>query len=135
MQAHRAIGAGELKAAFCLAAVIAASPSSATCFSEASREYGVREDLLRAVAQVESSGRVDAVNVNTRSKTEDLGLMQINSRWLSDSRLIQRGITRDRLLKDPCLNLKVGAWVLQDSLARTGDDWNGVGAYNAGCKG
>lgn len=105
----------------------------ATCFEEAGAMYNVNPDLLRAMAKVESSMRPDAVNNGhqTRTKSVDLGLMQINSRWLKT--LEKHNITREALLQDSCLNLKVGAWILSDNMRRHGPNWTAVGAYNAAC--
>lgn len=100
------------------------------CFSEASREYGVPELLLRATAQVESSNNPRAIGKNPGG-TRDLGLMQINSSHLD--RLSKWNITEKELLNDPCLNLKVGAWVMSENIRRHGYNWTAVGAYNVGC--
>ena len=105
----------------------------ATCFEEAGAMYNVNPDLLRAMAKVESSMRPNAVNNGhqARTKSVDLGLMQINSRWLKT--LEKHNITRESLLQDSCLNLKVGAWILSDNMRRHGPNWTAVGAYNAAC--
>lgn len=115
------------------ALLTAVFPAQATCFREASQEYGVSEQLLRAVVKVESGNRPDAINAShvQRTGTRDLGLTQINTSWLP--RLKKYGITEQALLTDPCLNLKVGAWIMASTLDRVGNDWNGVGAYNAAC--
>ena len=104
----------------------------AHCYDEAATRYAVPASLLRAIAQVESGGNPNAMNRSqvTRTGNYDIGLMQINSTWLP--RLAPFGITEARLL-EPCTNVLVGAWVLRQHLARSGADWNGVGAYNAGC--
>lgn len=106
----------------------------AFCFEEAAQRYGVSADLLRAIARVESSMNPAAINGSHQEATGsvDLGLMQINSRHL-ESGLRNTGITRKDLLNDACLNTKVGAWILADHLRRHGQDWNGVGSYNAAC--
>ncbi len=104
----------------------------ATCYAEAAGQYGVPEELLRATAAVESSGNRKAVGRNPDG-TSDLGLMQINSSHLA--KLKQWGITRHTLLNDGCMNVKVGAWLMADNFRRHGYTWNGVGAYNVGCRG
>jgi len=100
------------------------------CFSEASREYGVPEKLLRATAQVESGNNPRAIGKNPGG-TRDLGLMQINSSHLG--KLSKWNITENELLNNPCLNLKVGAWVMAENIRRHGYNWTAVGAYNVGC--
>lgn len=99
----------------------------ADCFQQAGARYGVSPVLLSAISQVESNGNPLARNVN-RDGSEDLGHMQINSRWLSV--LASFGIDRKALL-DPCLNTHVGAWILAQSIRAHGYGWEAIGAYNA----
>lgn len=102
------------------------------CWEQAARAHGVSPDLLHAVAQVESSLNPAALNRShvARTGSYDIGLMQINSSHLR--RLARLGITRQDL-RDPCINLHVGAWLMADSFGRHGVTWNAVGAYNAAC--
>jgi len=113
--------------------VFASSGAGAHCYEQAAERYQLSADLLRAVATVESGGDPKAMNLShlQRTGSYDVGLMQINSRWLPT--LAQHGITEAQLRSDPCLNAQVGAWILSDTLRRHGNDWNGVGAYNAAC--
>lgn len=106
---------------------------SAHCFEEAAQQYQVSAELLRAIAIVESGNNPSAMNFTHRDRTSshDIGLLQVNSRWLPT--LSKHGITEEHLRSDACLNAKVGAWILSDTLRRHGNDWNGVGAYNAAC--
>lgn len=107
--------------------------SHAMCFAEAASRYRLPEDLLRAIAKVESSNNPAAMNMSHvgRTKSYDIGLMQINSSWLG--RLGKMGIT-EAMLREPCQNLMVGAWILSHHLRESGANWNGVGAYNASCR-
>jgi soluble lytic murein transglycosylase-like protein len=116
-----------------LLVVVPLASAHATCFEEAGVLYNVNPDLLRGMAKVESSMRPEAINEThqARTKSVDLGLMQINSRWLPI--LAKNNITKESLLKDPCLNVKVGAWILADNIRRHGPNWTAVGAYNAAC--
>lgn len=108
--------------------------ASVFCFEEAGALYGVSPQLLKAVAWVESSMRPDAVNKSHASKTQsrDIGLMQINSRWLQREPFRSLGY-REEHLRDTCTNIKVGAWVLAGEFRRYGTTWEAVGAYNAAC--
>lgn len=101
--------------------------SYAHCFEQAGARYGVAPALLEAISTVESGGNPQARNLN-RDGSEDLGHMQINSRWLEI--LASYGIDRQKLL-DPCLNTHVGAWILAQNIRQHGYGWEAVGAYNA----
>ena len=104
-----------------------AIPGHANCFAQAGAKYAVSPVLLRAISQVESNGNPLARNLN-RDGSEDLGLMQINSRWLQV--LTRYGIDRQSLF-DPCLNAHVGAWILSQNIRAHGYRWEAIGAYNA----
>ncbi|OXJ21501.1 invasion protein IagB [Burkholderia sp. HI2714] len=101
----------------------------ADCWEHAGSMFGIAPELLYAIAEQESSLNPRAVGRN-RDGSEDLGLMQINSRHLP--RLRQLGISESQLLKDPCLSVIVGASILSDMMKRYGYSWEAVGAYNAG---
>jgi soluble lytic murein transglycosylase-like protein len=108
-----------------------ALPSQA-CWEDAALRYGVDARLLVAIAQQESSLKPEAINRSHAERTGsiDIGLMQINSRWLTILDLY--GIRASDLL-DPCTNLQVGAWILAQAFRRYGVTWEAVGAYHAGC--
>jgi soluble lytic murein transglycosylase-like protein len=100
---------------------------SAACFEQAGARFGVAPALLDAISRVES-GRNPLARHQNRDGSEDLGHMQINSRWLRV--LASYGIDRQRLF-DPCTNTHVGAWILSQNIRRLGYGWEAVGAYNA----
>jgi soluble lytic murein transglycosylase-like protein len=102
-------------------------PLHAHCFDEAAQRFGVSAVLLRAIATQESGGKASALNKNPDGSW-DMGLMQINSRWLPT--LTRHGISADQLW-DPCINVHIGAWVLAGNFRRMGHTWEAVGAYNA----
>jgi soluble lytic murein transglycosylase-like protein len=101
-------------------------PSFDACFARHAAAKGIPENLLRAIAQVESSGNPRAV-AGPKGR-EDLGLMQINVQWLK-----KLGLTREELLTDACLNIEVASDIIRDNFARHANPWEAVGAYNAGC--
>jgi hypothetical protein len=107
------------------------------CWREAGEQYALDPRLLAAVAYVESRYNPLAVRkpfaAGNRDGTTDFGVMQINSRELPGLR--GRGITAERLLSDPCLNVKEGARILREKIQRVGITWRAVGAYNTGEKG
>ena len=112
--------------------LIAVALPAQACWQDAAARYGVDARLLYAIAQQESSLNSRVINRSHAARTAsvDIGLMQINSRWLSV--LHRHSITETDLL-DPCTNLQVGAWILAQSFRRYGATWEAVGAYHAGC--
>jgi soluble lytic murein transglycosylase-like protein len=99
----------------------------ADCLDDAATYFGVDGALVHALAWHESKMEPRAINRN-RDGSVDIGLMQINSRWLST--LEKRGISRENLF-DPCVNGYVGTWILRSNIERIGPTWKAVGAYNA----
>lgn len=100
----------------------------ADCIDDAARFHHVNVRLVRAIATVESGQHAHVVHLNTDGST-DIGLMQINSRWLGT--LSRFGLSRADL-EDRCTNAYVGAWILSQNLRHLGLSWDAVGAYNAG---
>ncbi len=100
------------------------------CYQKAAQRYRVNPYLLKAIAQVESSERANATNVNQHptKTTEDIGLMQINSIWLPQ--LKPYGINREKLF-NPCLNAHIGAWILAQQIQKYGNTWYAIGAYHS----
>ncbi|KAF1026025.1 MAG: hypothetical protein GAK40_01312 [Burkholderia plantarii] len=121
--------AARVLAAAVLCAMPLASVHAADCWTRAGDKYGIDPLLLAAIAKVESSMKPDAINRN-RNGTHDIGLMQINSMHLP--RLIKVGVTRTRLIAEPCTAIDAGASILAGFIERFGYTWNAVGAYNAG---
>jgi soluble lytic murein transglycosylase-like protein len=98
---------------------------SAFCFEEAGSSYGISPLLLWSIAWVESGFNPQAINWN-EDGSYDFGLMQINSSWAE-----RIGLDLWLKLGDPCINLKVGAWILAQCFEQHGYTWDGVGCYNA----
>lgn len=108
------------------ALLLAASAiASAFCFEDAGRSNGIYPRLLREIACQESSLRANIVKRN-RNGTFDIGLMQINSRWIK-----RLGLDPAKLISDPCYNAHVGAKILKDCFTKYGDSWEAVGCYHA----
>jgi soluble lytic murein transglycosylase-like protein len=107
--------------------VFAVTLPAMACWNEAAQRYGVNPQLLYAIAKTESGLNPHALNHNPDG-SYDIGLMQINSRWLPTLR--KYGIGEARLF-EPCTNIHVGAWILAQNIRRLGNTWNAVGAYNA----
>ena len=99
------------------------------CFIAAAARHGVNEQLLWAIAKVESGYDAKAQHKNTNATT-DYGVMQINSSHLP---WLQRfGIELHHLTQQPCTNIDVGAAILAGMVSRFGSTWRAVGAYGAG---
>ena len=107
---------------------VVAPPVRASCWHEAAARYQVSPALLYAIAKHESALNPDAVSAPNADGSVDIGLMQINSKWLPT--LAQFGIT-ERHLHDSCTSVHVGAWMLAQNFRRLGFTWRAVGAYNA----
>ncbi|PQZ93996.1 MULTISPECIES: transglycosylase SLT domain-containing protein [Pseudomonas] len=103
----------------------------ATCWQSAANRYHIDPLLLYAIAKVESNLYPHARNINSDG-SQDIGLMQINSRHLPA--LAQFGITEQHLMTQPCTSVMVGAWILAGFIREKGYGWQAVGAYNAGAK-
>lgn len=98
------------------------------CFSAAAERFRVDKHMLIAIAKTESAFDPGAMGPRNADGTQDVGLMQINTRWLP--RLAEMGIHHEKL-KGPCTNIYVGAWILASKIRQHGTVWKAVGAYNA----
>lgn len=108
-----------------LIACLACTVATAFCFQEAGATYGLNPSLLESIARVESGMNQKAINRN-KNGTMDIGLMQINSFWISSA-----GLDKELLLKDACYNTKAGARILKECIDRFDYSWKAVGCYNA----
>ena len=99
--------------------------SSAFCFEEAGATYGIPPLLLWSIAKHESNLNPRAIGRN-KNGTYDYGLMQINSCWAD-----ALGRERWKSLREPCTNVKTGAWILSRCIRRHGYNWKAVGCYNS----
>ncbi len=106
----------------------AASLPAHACWEQAGLKYGIQPELLHAIAKTESGLDPRAINRRNADGSYDVGLMQINSAWFPQLRLL--GIDEAQLW-EPCLNIEVGAWILAQNMRRLGRTWDAVGAYNA----
>jgi len=111
-----------------LGITLAAPRTAQACWEEVGRKYGINPYLLVAIARTESGLGPRAVHRGNANGSYDIGLMQVNSAWLP--RLRTLGIDEAQLYQ-PCVNLEVGAWILAQNIARLGNSWEAVGAYNA----
>jgi hypothetical protein len=98
-----------------------------SCINDAAYEYHVPAKLIIAVLNVEQ-GKVGMANRNSNG-TYDLGPMQINTIWWP--KLSRYGITQDDVKNSPCVNIKVGAWILSKSIVAGESLRVGVGNYHS----
>ncbi|EJC4340468.1 lytic transglycosylase domain-containing protein [Escherichia coli] len=106
------------------------------CFIQAGKRYQIAPELLKTIAQQESSLVATAINHNKNKSgkiiSTDYGIMQINSSHFPE--LKKLGVIKDKndLLNNPCLNIQTGAWILARHFQRCGVNWECLGSYNAG---
>ncbi|MCD6047028.1 MAG: trbN [Gammaproteobacteria bacterium] len=98
-----------------------------SCINEAAYEYHVPAKLIIAVLNVEQ-GKVGMANRN-KNGTYDLGPMQINTSWWP--KLSQYGISQWDVQNNPCINIKVGAWILSKNIADQSNLLIGIGNYHS----
>lgn len=116
--------------ALSLALPACAGQRVAWCFEEASARFGhANPNVLRALAQQESSGMCARRHPVNADGSYDIGCMGINSSWLPKLQR-QFGMT-ERDLYDPCTNVHVGAWIHAKNIRQYGDNWRAIGAFNA----
>lgn len=107
----------------------------ATCVIQAASVHQLPPELLVAVIKVE--GGAPGIAAKNRNRTEDLGVMQINTgAWLDLVARAHFNGDRDqaylKLRDDACYNVQVGAWILHRSIKKSaGDIWHGVGRYHS----
>jgi len=107
------------------------SPNAkADCFKTVGEKFHIEPLLLRAIADKESNLYNHAINHSNKNHTEDVCMMGINSSHFQE--LKRFGITRQRLLKEPCVCVAAGAWILNGFFRKYGRSWNTVGMYNTG---
>ncbi|EBF4234902.1 lytic transglycosylase [Salmonella enterica] len=105
------------------------------CFELAGKDSNIDPVLLKAVAWQESGLNYRITGSNALAGFGNgygYGLMQIDSQHLGF--LKQYDITKEHLIDDICINIYVGAYVMAVAFNKFGENWNAVGAYNAGFK-
>lgn len=102
------------------------------CMLQAAQFYALPPRVLPSIQAVEG-GFAGAVHPN-RDGTDDLGVMQVNSRWVlvvASRTGLSPGAVRDRLTADPCFNIAAAALILRGELNTTGDLMRAVGNYHS----
>lgn len=109
----------KLFAAFAFAAVFSVQAAPQMCFTKAGQDFGIDPRM-----------RNNALNTKSSGGTNDVCNMQINSSYFIH--LKRFDITRERLLKDPCICLYIGTWIEASNFRQYGRNWDSVGMYNTG---
>jgi len=98
------------------------------CFVKAGEYYNIPPLVLWGVAYVESGFNYKAVNRN-KDGSHDIGIMQINSRWLP---VLKKYGIHVKDLYDPCINIFVGAWILKRCYVYHNKWEDTLACYNTG---
>ncbi|MFT8933146.1 MAG: transglycosylase SLT domain-containing protein [Acetobacter syzygii] len=103
-----------------------------TCAVNAASQYRISVPLFLGLLATEG-GHVGQIVKNTNG-TYDMGPAQINSSHLRE--LAAKGITRDQIINDGCLNIHIGAWILAKELGNETpihpkEFWQRVGNYHS----
>jgi hypothetical protein len=103
------------------------------CMIAVAAFYGLPPRLLPAIQAVEG-GRVGTVSRNA-DRTEDLGVMQVNTRWLGPVAQLTglpEAVVRERLAGDACFGIAAAGAILHSHLrAASGDLMRAVGNYHS----
>jgi hypothetical protein len=100
------------------------------CINEAAIESHIPAKLIISILQTEQ-GKVGQI-VKNKNGSYDIGPAQINSSWLPE--LKAYGISQTALQFDPCINVKVGAWIAAKAISSENDLLTGIGDYNSHTK-
>ena len=103
------------------------------CMALVASVYGLPPRVLPSIHVVEG-GQVGMVHRNTDG-SDDLGVMQINTRWLPALARVARmseAAVGARLVTDPCFNIAAAGLVLRTYLtARHGELMGAIGDYHS----
>ncbi len=103
------------------------------CMVAAASFWHLPPRVLPVIQQVEG-GRVGMVSPN-RDGSEDLGMMQVNTRWLGPLArfaAIPEPAVRARLIDEPCFNIAAAAAIMATYLLEEkGDLMRAVGDYHS----
>jgi hypothetical protein len=109
------------------------------CMLAAANFYHLPPRVLPSIQAVEG-GYPGAEHLNTDGST-DLGVMQINTRWVRPLAAYVTTVTRTqtsedetrrRLIADPCFNIAAAGLILRSEWEQAGHDWPAaVGNYHS----
>jgi hypothetical protein len=103
------------------------------CMIAAATAYHLPVHALPAI-QAAEGGYIGAVSPN-RDGSHDLGLMQVNTRWvqpLAQSTDLPPRTVAVRLIYSPCFNIVCAAAILRGYIVEThGNVWQAIGDYHS----
>ncbi|MFN3447907.1 MAG: lytic transglycosylase domain-containing protein [Roseococcus sp.] len=103
------------------------------CMTLVANLYGIPPRVLPAIQRVEG-GQVGSVSRN-RDGSEDLGVMQVNTRWIPALAAYtgeSEAVVRHRLIHDACYNIAAAGAIFRHKLdRRRGDVVAAVGDYHS----
>jgi len=98
------------------------------CINEAAVCFQINPLVIKAIIWQESGNKQSAINKNS-NRTQDVGMMQINS--IHFNSLKARGISEQDLRENSCANVFSGSWILSNVIERYGYTWEGIGNYHS----
>ena len=97
------------------------------CIHQAESLYAIPAKLIISVLKTE--GGYIGAKIKNSNGSYDYGPMQINSLWIP---VIKKyGYTKTDIQFNPCINVKIGAWILNQKMADETRFWQGVGDYHS----
>ena len=121
----------KIKTKYYLSFLLISSTASANyndCIHEAAQCFKINPLIIKAIIWQESNNRQNVVNIN-KNKTQDIGIMQINS--IHFGSLKSLGISEQELRKNSCVNVFSGSWILNQVIQSNGYSWEGIGKYHS----
>jgi len=98
------------------------------CIHEAAQCFNINPLIIKAIIWQESNNRQNVVNIN-KNKTQDVGIMQINS--IHFNTLKSYGVSEKELRENSCSNVFSGSWILNQVIQNNGYSWEGIGKYHS----
>ncbi|WP_299999373.1 lytic transglycosylase domain-containing protein [uncultured Cedecea sp.] len=105
-----------------------AGASYSDCIHEAAQCFKINPLIIKAIIWQESNNRQDVINVN-KNKTQDVGIMQINS--IHFNTLGKLGVTEKEIRENSCANVFSGSWILSRVIENNAYSWEGIGKYHS----
>ena len=87
------------------------------CVTAAAAAFKLPELMIELI--IETEGGWPGARVVNKDATADLGVMQINTRWLKH--FGARGVSESDLQNSACINIYAGTYLLKTHLNQTGD--------------